>query len=222
MNNKTNAVLRIHFKDITLLLYLPIAIFLGNLLISSILNIFRDLPTMKNSIVAIYVFMFIMGILIVGRTFYFAIGLSARRRDYMMATMMMLIGLSAILSGFFSFISVLENYFSLNLGVMINEYSSINSYPIWAQFYFNFCIFLHLFLLGMLINCLIRVCGKHLIWVLGLLVLGITNLDPLENLVVAFVKILWELPPVALFNWSLLLSFIYGWIVYLILRKLPV
>jgi hypothetical protein len=222
MNNKTNAVLRIHFKDITLLLYLPIAIFLGNLLISSILNIFRDLPTMKNSIVAIYVFMFIMGILIVGRTFYFAIGLSARRRDYMMATMMMLIGLSAILSGFFSFISVLENYFSLNLGVMINEYSSINSYPIWAQFYFNFCIFLHLFLLGMLINCLIRVFGKHLIWVLGLLVLGITNLDPLENLVVAFVKILWELPPVALFNWSLLLSFIYGWIVYLILRKLPV
>lgn len=222
MNNKTNAVLRIHFKDITLLLYLPIAIFLGNLLISSILNIFRDLPTMKNSIVAIYVFMFIMGILIVGRTFYFAIGLSARRRDYMMATMMMLVGISAILSGFFSFISVLENYFSLNLGVMINEYSSINSYPIWAQFYFNFCIFLHLFLLGMLINCLIRVCGKHLIWVLGLLVLGVTNLDPLENLVVAFVKILWELPPVSLFNWSLLLSFIYGWIVYLILRKLPV
>jgi hypothetical protein len=222
MNNKISAVLRIHLKDKATLLYLPIIIFLGNLLISSFFNIFRDQPSMKNSIVTIYVFMFVMGILIIGRTFYFAIGLSTRRRDYMIATMITLIGISAILSLFFSFISLLENYFSFNLGVMINEYSDLNNYPIWEKFYFNFCVFLHMFLLGMLINCLIRVFGKHLIWVLGLLVLGFANLEPLENLAVAFVKILWELPPAAFFNWSLLASFLYGWIIYMILRRLPV
>lgn len=222
MNNKISAVLRIHLKDKAILLYVPIAIFLGNLLISSIFDLFRDQPTMKSSLITIYVFMFVMGILIIGRTFYFAVGLSTRRRDYMIATMMMLIGICVILSLFFSFISLLENYFSFNLGVMINEYSDLNSFPIWKKFYFNFCVFLHMFLLGMLINCLIRVFGKHLIWVAILLMLGFTNLKPLQDLAVAFVKILWELPPVALFNWSLLLSFVYGWIVYLILRRLPV
>lgn len=222
MNNKISAVLRIHLKDKATLLYVPIAIFLGNLLISSLFNLFRDQPTMKNSIVTIYVFMFVMGILILGRTFYFAVGLSTRRRDYMIATMMMLIGLSAILSLFFSLLSLLENYFSFNLGVMINEYSYLNKYPLWEKFYFNFCVFLHMFLLGMLINCLIRVFGKHLIWVFGLLALGFTNLEPLENLVVAFVKFLWELPPVAFFSWSLLLSLGYGCIIYLFVRRLPV
>ena len=222
MNNKISAVLRIHLKDKAILLYVPIAIFLGNLLISSIFDLFRDQPTMKSSLITIYVFMFVMGILIIGRTFYFAVGLSTRRRDYMIATMMMLIGICVILSLFFSFISLLENYFSFNLGVMINEYSDLNRFPIWKKFYFNFCVFLHMFLLGMLINCLIRVFGKHLIWVAILLMLGFTNLKPLQDLAVAFVKILWELPPVALFNWSLLLSFVYGWIVYLILRRLPV
>lgn len=222
MNNKISAVLRIHLKDKATLLYVPIAIFLGNLLISSLFNLFRDQPTMKNSIVTIYVFMFVMGILILGRTFYFAVGLSTRRRDYMIATMMMLIGLSAILSLFFSLLSLLENYFSFNLGVMINEYSYLNKYPLWEKFYFNFCVFLHMFLLGMLINCLIRVFGKHLIWVFGLLALGFTNLEPLENLVVAFVKFLWELPPVAFFSWSLLLSLSYGCIIYLFVRRLPV
>lgn len=222
MNNKISAVLRIYFKDKATLLYVPIAIFLGNLLIGLIINIFRDEPTMKNSIVTIYVFMFVMGILIIGRTFYFAVGLSTRRRDYMIATMITVIGISAILSLFFSFISLLENYFSFNLGVMINEYSDLNNYPIRERFYFNFCVFLHMFLLGMLINCLTRVFGKHLIWVLGLLVLGFANLEPLQDLAVAFIKTLWELPPASLFNWSLLLSFVYGWIVYLFLRRLPV
>lgn len=221
MMNKINGVLRIHFKDITMWLFLPLAIFLGNVVISSTFNIFRDEIKMKNSIAMIYVFMFVMGVIIIGRTFYFAIGLSVRRRDYMLGTMMTVGIVTTILSVFFALISVIETYFSFDLGIMLNLSPSLNNMNFFGKFYINFSIFIHLFFLGMLINCLIRQFGKNLIWIVGLLILGFANLDPLENLAIAFVKILWELPPLALFSWSLPVSVLYACFSYMILRRLP-
>lgn len=220
--NKISGVLRIHFKEIATWLYMPICIFIGNFIISSAYNLIRDEPTMKNSLVIIYGAMLAIGVITVGRTFYFAVGLSVPRRDYMIGTMTMLGIITLILSTFLTFASVMENYFSIDLGIMINQFVTLSNYHFAAKFYINFAILLHMFLLGMLIHLLIRKFGKHLIWAGGLLILGFTSLSPLEDLAIAFVKILWVLPPLALVSWSLLLSLIYGWISFIILRKLPV
>jgi hypothetical protein len=105
------SVISIHRADKWIWLYIPSLIlsssFLVNLIVSLLIN--TDEKFYSGSVTSIFIYVFVLGILVVTQSFPFAVGMSVTRRDYFFGTALMGLAASFILGTLMCIFAFLEN-----------------------------------------------------------------------------------------------------------------
>lgn len=142
--------------------YIPFAIvilsFLINWTIGSLISSAEGIKT--GGIAAIYVYMLVMGMVIIKDTFPFSISFGVRRADYFMGTLLHIIlvsAISALILNLFTFLERITNHWGVNLYFFDIPY--LNDGALWQQWIIAFCLFLYLFYNGFFIASVTRRFG---------------------------------------------------------------
>lgn len=169
--NRFLAILHMHYKDWFWWLVAPWAwillpSFFVNLIISLSLN--KDTGLYTGGLAAIYIYMLILGVLVVYRTFPFALGFTMRRTDYFLGTTLTALAVfafEAIVLLLLSFIESVTNGWGAMLHFFHLPYLSDG--PFYAQFWFSFIGMAFLYALGFAIGSVYQRFGR-----IGLLTLS--------------------------------------------------
>ena len=150
--NRVMAVMAIHSKDKVGLFLLPWGIlalaFVVNTIISALLG--GNVGIYTGGVASIYIYMLIVGSLIIKETFPFAVGFSVRRIDYFLGTMAVAVAISAAYAFLLSLLSLTESNLTNNWGVGLHFFHL----PYWSngsligQFWTYFVVMLFVFVLG--------------------------------------------------------------------------
>lgn len=158
-------VLQMHLKNRFSWIFLPLIIVLlfafgSNL----ILAFFVEVPIQTGAIVSLYVYMLFLGIMIVSDTLPFALGFGLRRTDYVLGTMVMLIGVSLFFALFAVAMMQVETYGIKGWGVEL-EFFYVpyihDGYTIFEQIWISFSAITYCFLEGLIISCLYYRFGRN-------------------------------------------------------------
>lgn len=164
-------VINIHRRDRWSWLYIPSIIlsssFLVNLVISLLIN--NDEKFYTGGVTSIFVYMLVVGILVVAQTFPFAIGMSLTRKDYFFGTALM--GLAANLSiallmCIFAYLENMSNGWGNRFHFFHFPY--LNEGTFFEQLAMYIILFNFLFFLGFFIGSFARRFGGK-----GLLIFGL-------------------------------------------------
>ncbi|MEC0093523.1 hypothetical protein [Paenibacillus macquariensis] len=169
--NRTMSVLRMHAKNKMMWVYVPIFIlcinFAVNLLISLLLI---DPPPMyTGGIIQLYVYMFVMGIIIIPQSFPLALGLSVSRKNYFLGTTSIIILVSTAFAFLWCITAQIEqqsDYWGGNLHFFTIPY--LNDGTVFEQFCIYFILMMNFYYVGLVISSVHRRYGN-----IGLLVLFI-------------------------------------------------
>ncbi|OPA79438.1 hypothetical protein BVG16_10220 [Paenibacillus selenitireducens] len=145
--NRAAGVLKMHFQDKFGYLYLPWIILLSSFTVNIIVGILvnEEKGFYTGGLMSIYVYMFVMGIVVVAQSFPFALGFSVRRSDYYLGTVGLIVVLSGIFSALltlFSWVEVLTNGWGVKLGFFHLPYLSSGSYVQQFLVYFLAMLFI--------------------------------------------------------------------------------
>jgi hypothetical protein len=199
--------------------------FLINIFIASMINVKNGFYT--GGLVSIFVYMFVVSIVILNQTFPFALGLSIRRKDYILGTLLASMLVCAVSAFILAIFSYMENSLTDGWGYKIHFFSLLKVYDsniIW-QFWILFIVLTHTFLFGFVIASLYRRLGRNGMFafftILALLVsvlsYACTYFKWWSN-IFSWVSH----NPNLLSLWILLVSVVYAIVSYLLLRRATV
>ncbi|EFH81368.1 hypothetical protein [Ktedonobacter racemifer] len=163
--NRMQAILHIHSKDWFWWLLAPwcwalLPSFAVNLIISLFAH--TDAGIYTGGLVSIYIYMLIIGALVVYRTFSFALGFTMRRTDYILGTTLVAITVCAIEAIVLLLLSFIEADLTGGWGVRLHffhlPYVSDGSFL--AQFWVYFIALATLYALGFIIGSLYQRAGR--------------------------------------------------------------
>ncbi|KMY48405.1 hypothetical protein [Peribacillus loiseleuriae] len=161
--NRISGVLKLHYRDKWSWIYIPAIIlffsFGVNLTVSFLVSNQEDLYTGGISSVVIYIF--VAGIIVVGKTFPFAIGMSIRRIDYFIGSVIIGTISSAFFTSLIFLFAQLEkqtNGWGTRLHFFYFPY--VNDGTLLEQFILYMILFLNTFFLGFLISSYARRFGR--------------------------------------------------------------
>ena len=166
--NRTTGVLKMHWRDKTVWIYVPWVVLLISFAINVIIGILTKGQENINSggIASIYAYMFIAILIVQAQTFPFSLGMNIRRTDYFIGTSLMCLLVSAGSSAILFLLSVVEDMsdgWGVNLGYFYLPFMSHLS-PI-ARFGIFFVVMLHMFFLGFVISSIHRRFGRNGLYV---------------------------------------------------------
>ncbi|PYI54529.1 hypothetical protein [Paenibacillus flagellatus] len=175
--NRTASVFRMNARDKLSWFYIPWLIlgisFAINLVIGYLLSEENGMYT--GGIASIYVYMFVMGLIVLAQTFPFALGLGVRRTDYFWGTTATGGAVSALFAVILIALGAMERHLTGGWGVNLHFFHLpyLNDGPIVAQLWVSFALLMHVFFSGFVIASLYRRFGKTGLYVLfAVLLLG--------------------------------------------------
>ena len=152
--NRISGVLKLHSRDKWGWIYIPCIIlfssFAVNFLVSFLLTSTEEFYT--GGVSSIFVFLFVIGIIVVARTFPFAVGMSIRRTDYFIGSVVMGTIASIAYSMLIFLMAQVENLTN-GWGNRLHFFSFpyLNDGTATEQLSMYFILFLHMFFLAFLI-----------------------------------------------------------------------
>jgi hypothetical protein len=161
-NNQIINVMKMQRREAFMWFYLPWAILLGNLAISLIASLLfnPEEVSINGGFSSIFIYMLIIGMITLGQTFNFTLGLSVSRKDYFTGTVLSVLAVCAIHSIVIVFMTVLEQWSSQWDGLAhFFTASSIHDGSIPAQLLFYITVFLNLYFTGFTLASLKRRFG---------------------------------------------------------------
>ncbi len=151
MNRIVN-VLRLHLKGWSYWFLVPWMIVLSSFVINLIIATFIGGKTAiyTGGLSSIYIYMLVLGGIVVRDTFSFALGFSVRRRDYYLGTLVMVVGISAVSAVLIWLLSIVENSLVPGWGLSLHFFHLpyLNDGPLAEQLWIYFVVMLCMFLLG--------------------------------------------------------------------------
>ncbi|WP_308633823.1 hypothetical protein [Paenibacillus silvisoli] len=162
--NMVQSVMKMYMRDKWGWFFLPWIIlfssFLVNFLIASLLPMEENIVT--GGLMSIFIYMMVAGILTMSQTFPFALGMSVRRRDFYMGSMLMILLVSIWISVTLSILSYIEGSVIDGWGVRLYffhlPYLSAGGYL--SQLVIFISTMLFLYMLGFLCASIFRRFGK--------------------------------------------------------------
>lgn len=166
--NRITGVIYMQLRDRTIL-YLPWLIvsisFLVNLVIGYMMSEEESFYT--GGISSLFVYMFVIGIVMLAQTFPFALGFSVRRRDYFWGTAAAIASVSAAFAVILLVLGYVETFTNLwGVGLHFFKLPYLNDGPAVVQLWIFFAVLLNMFYLGFVISSVHRRFGKKGTWTL--------------------------------------------------------
>ncbi|MFM1653306.1 hypothetical protein ACI7RC_14535 [Brevibacillus sp. B_LB10_24] len=162
--NPISNVIKMHLRDKTMWFFVPWFILFSSFLINLFIGYFfgGKEPIYTGGIASIYIYMFIVGTIILTHTFPFALGFSIRRTDYFLGTSGMAVAVSAVTAILFYLLSIAERLtgdWGVNLHFFhlpyLNDGSAIQQLGVY------FILMLHMYFLGFAISSIHRRFGRY-------------------------------------------------------------
>ncbi|GLX69981.1 hypothetical protein [Paenibacillus glycanilyticus] len=155
--NRVNNVLKMHQRDKFAWMIIPSMILGSSFLVNLIVGFLSGVEIYTGGLMSIFIYMFVLGIIVLPQTFPFAISFSIRRTDYFLGTT-----LHAVTNGFLMAIGLLllsaiekaTNFWGTGLHFFHLPYLTDGN--IVQQFIFNFLTFVLLFFWGFIIGSVFR------------------------------------------------------------------
>jgi hypothetical protein len=227
--NRTTSVTKMHMRDKWMWFFVPWIVLLSSFGINLIIGylITEKTGVYTGGLTSIFIYALIAGILSLTQMFPFALGLSVRRIDFFLGTMIM-IGLSSAVSAIvlflFSIMERLTGSWGVNLHFFRLPY--VNDGNAFEQLLIYFVLLVHLFTLGFVTSSIARRFGKYgllsffavVILLLGILSILCTHYSWWDDIFrfmsghTAFELVLFTIPG----------TILYGLVSYLLLRKATV
>jgi len=218
--NRTISVIKMHMRDKFSWLVLPWLIclisFAVNLFIGGIVNPEEGIYT--GGVSSLYIYLFVLGIIIVPQTFSFALGMGVRRKDYFTGTLAAFIGLGAGSTVLLMLLSETEHSWFVGWGVGLHFFHLPFAHEgsLLLQAFTHFTLLLLMFCSGFFIASIYRRFGKTGMYIFSLgafLIFGFTPLlisyydrwDEIGRWVEANVHTLNDLTP-----WLLILAALFA------------
>lgn len=201
------------------------SVFLLNFIISLLISSDEKAVTGGGSY--IFVYMLIMGILVVAQTFPYAIGMSVRRTDYFLGTVVMGIGMNVLFASMLVVLSAIENATD-GWGGLIHffHFPYLNDGNFVEQFITYFILLVHLFFLGTLASSIVRRFGAKGFIIVAISLLLITSVAVLlitySGKWMAIFQWVTSYTAVQLAFWMLLPSLLFMGLTYVLLRRATV
>lgn len=150
--NRVMTVIAIQTRDKVGLFLLPWGILATSFVINAIIAMLLggSVAIYTGGLASIYIYMLVVGTLIIKETFPFAVGFSVRRIDYFLGTMAMAVAISAAYALLLSLLSLIEDNLTNSWGVGLHFFHL----PYWSsssfigQFWTDFIVMLFCFVLG--------------------------------------------------------------------------
>ncbi|WHY21334.1 hypothetical protein QNH28_10290 [Paenibacillus sp. G2S3] len=160
--NQMTGILKMHYKDKWFWLFMPWIILLSSFLVNLVIAFFLQEPMYTGGLVSIFIYMFVIGIIILVQTFPFALGLSLRRTDYFIGTSLMAVLTSAGFSLLLFLLSIVETKLTSGWGVQLHYFHIpyLNDGTVLEQLWIYFMIMLHMFYWGFVISSIFRRFGR--------------------------------------------------------------
>ncbi|WP_409341868.1 hypothetical protein [Paenibacillus sp. MBLB4367] len=159
--NRITGVMKIHYRDKWLWVYLPWIIMMSSFVINVIISLMIDETINSGGISSIFVFMLVAGTLVLSQTFPFAIGFSIRRTDFYKGTLAMAGVVSGITSAILLILALLEDATSgWGTGLHFFSLPYVNDGSAIQQFLIYFILLVHMFMLGFAISSVYRRYGR--------------------------------------------------------------
>lgn len=223
-------VLKMHYRDKNSWFIVPnlilFSVFLLNFIISFLIPS-DDKFYSGGGVSYIIVYMLILGILVVTQTFPYAIGMSIRRTDYFLGTVVMGVVTNIMYAILLVFLSAIEKATN-GWGGQFHyfHFPYLNDGTILEQFTTYIILFIHLFFLGFLLSSLIRRFGVKGILIVSIsfilisstMVLLITYYGAWMNIFQWFAN----QTAVEIAYWLILPTLLYLCLPYLLLRRATV
>lgn len=177
--NPVFAIVNMHFRNKAMWFVVPWATLAGSFVINLIICYIASTETglYTGGISSIYAVMLVAGVMSMQQTFSFALGLSVRRTDYFLGTLIMA-GISSVISAVFlvafSFIEAATNGWGVRLHFFHLPYLSSGSAG--SQFWTFSVLMLYVYFLGLLVSSIHRRFGWMGLLAVALLFLAATSL----------------------------------------------
>lgn len=161
--NHTVGMLKMHFKDKWLWLFMPWLILLSSFFVNVIIAFFIDEPMYTGGLASIFIYMLIIGSVVLVQTFPFALGFSQRRTDYFIGTSFMAIIISAVFSLLLFLLSITEGDLTGGWGLELYFFHLpyLNDGTGIEQLWMYFVSILHMFYSGFIISSIFRRFGRN-------------------------------------------------------------
>ncbi|RAP78396.1 hypothetical protein [Paenibacillus montanisoli] len=170
--NRVQGVVKMYARDKWGWFYLPWIILLSSFLVNLIIAAFlpMDEKIVTGGLMSIFIYMMVAGILSMFQTFPFALGMSVRRHDFFMGTMLMITLISIGISVILCLLSFIEGDVIDGWGVRLYFFHLpyISDGGILSQLVIYFSVMLNLYMIGFLWASLHRRFGKSGVYVLAI------------------------------------------------------
>jgi hypothetical protein len=153
--NRTSSVLTLHSRDKWSWIYVPALILFSSFAVNLIVgySITSQEAFYTGGITSIFIYLFVAGIIVVTKTFPFAVGMSIRRFDYFIGTIAMGTIVSIAYTLLIFLMAQLENQLNgWGNSVHFFHFPYVNDGTFVEQLSLYMIFFLHLFFLGLLIG----------------------------------------------------------------------
>jgi hypothetical protein len=161
--NRISGVLTLHYRDKWSWIYIPAIILFSSFAVNLIIGFLvpTQVAIYTGGVSSIFIYLFVAGIIVVAKTFPFAVGMSIRRVDYFIGTVM----IGAISSFVFSLLIFLMGQLENRSNGWGNRlhffyFPYLNDGTLVEQFGIYMILFLHLFFLGFLIASFAKRFGR--------------------------------------------------------------
>lgn len=224
--NRIQSVMRMHYRDKWSWIYIPLIIlafsFIVNILIGYLAPDGEGITS--GGLMSVFIYTLVAGMVVPSQTFSFAIGLSVRRRDYFWGTAASILfysALMAVMLTVLSFVESITNGWGVELGYFHLPY--VHDGNIAVQFLVGLSLLLHMFTFGLLCAAYVRRFGRKGVYVMliAMLLIGTIASYALTHFALWGSIGEWLVGHSALFYaaWMLLLTIVYGAVIYLFLRR---
>lgn len=155
--NRITSIFKMNLRNKMIWFYLPFFILLAGFLTSFMIYFFFHVDQSQKEIInggisAYYVYLFVLGIVILRETFPFSIGFSVSRKDYFWGNLQTISFVSAINSALLVILALIEKltgFWGVSFHFFYVPY--LNNGPIWQQWIISFILQLHVFYYGIVI-----------------------------------------------------------------------
>lgn len=177
--NPISTVLKLHYRDKLLWFYIPAIIlfssFAINLIVSFLVTSQEDFYT--GGLASIFTYLLVQGIIVVAKTFPFAVGMSIRRTDYYIGTAAMGVISSAVFTLLIFLLGQLENQLN-GWGNKLHffYFPYINDGTFLEQLSIYLFLFLNFFSLGFLISSFVKRFGSKGVFIASTAILLIGSI----------------------------------------------
>ncbi|MFF2481141.1 hypothetical protein [Paenibacillus sp. NPDC058071] len=156
--NRIPSVLKMHYRDKTSWFIVPGMVLGSSFAVNLLVGALGAIEIYTGGLMSIYIYMFVMGILVVPQTFPFAISFSVRRQDYYSGTALYAVTSGIVITLLLLLMSFLESDVTNNWGVDLHFFNLpyLSDGSIFQQFVIYLLVLLTTFFGGFTIGSFYR------------------------------------------------------------------